>query len=151
MGTDYGDGDGQEMGATERAAQDAFAQFVRHAVDAAHDEHDWSITQVAARSGVGRSTIFRWLSGDWQHHPELPKVRAFCAALDLPLGAALRALTPLTYKTPPSPEVPAATAMEVLLMAVRDRFIDPHTTSAEKEHILATLHQLARRTTSRAG
>ncbi|MBM0274032.1 helix-turn-helix domain-containing protein [Micromonospora tarensis] len=134
-----------------RAAQDAFAQFVRHAVDAAQDEHDWSITQVAARSGVGRSTIFRWLSGDWQHHPELPKVRAFCAALDLPLGAALRALTPLTHKTPPSPEVPAATAMEVLLIAVRDRFIDPRTTSAEKEHILSALHRLAHRTTSRAG
>ncbi|WFE48837.1 helix-turn-helix transcriptional regulator [Micromonospora sp. WMMD1155] len=150
MGTNDGNGDRQGMGDTERAVQDAFAHFVRHAVDAARDEHDWSITQVAERSGVGRSTIFRWLSGDWLDHPKLPKVRAFCAALGLPLGAALRALTPLTSKTPP-PEVPAAAAMEVLLIAVRDRFNDPHTTSAEKEHILTILRRLGRRTTSRAG
>lgn len=97
---DCGGGDGRDMGDTRRAAQDAFARFVRGAVDAASDERGWSITEVAARSGVGRSTVFRWLSGDWQHHPELPKVRAFCAALDLPLGAALRALTPLSYDTP---------------------------------------------------
>ncbi|MCG5466704.1 helix-turn-helix transcriptional regulator [Micromonospora sp. MED01] len=151
MGANDGEGDGRDMGDAEQAAQDRFAQFVRRAVDAAHDDHDWSIKQVAARCGIGRSTIFRWLSGDWQHHPELPKVRAFCAALDLPLGAALRALTPLPQKTPP-PEVPVADpAMEALLVAVRDRFTDPRTTLAEKEQLLAALHRLAYRRLWRIG
>ena len=145
-GVDCGGGDGRDMGDTRRAAQDAFARFVRGAVDAASDERGWSITEVAARSGVGRSTVFRWLSGDWQHHPELPKVRAFCAALDLPLGAALRALTPLSYDTP-APEVPAA---EALFVAVRDRLVDPRTTAAEREHILAALRRLGHRRSSRA-
>ncbi|WP_433309317.1 helix-turn-helix domain-containing protein [Micromonospora sp. CA-269861] len=139
------------MGDTQRAAQVAFAQFVRNAVDAAHDEHGWSIKQVAARSGVGRSTVFRWLSGDWEHHPELPKVRAFCAALDLPLGAALRALTPLAYNTSP-PDAPVADpVVEALFMAVRDRLVDPRTTAAEREHIRASLCHLARPRSSRAG
>lgn len=138
------------MGDTRRAAQDAFARFVRDAVDAASDERGWSITEVAARSGVGRSTVFRWLSGDWQHHPELPKVRAFCAALDLPLGAALRALTPLAYDTP-AREVPAAdSASEALLVAVRDRLVDPRTTADEREHILTALRRLGRQRSSRA-
>ncbi|MCG5467541.1 helix-turn-helix domain-containing protein [Micromonospora sp. LAH09] len=138
------------MGDTRRAAQDAFARFVRDAVDAASDERGWSITEVAARSGVGRSTVFRWLSGDWQHHPELPKVRAFCATLDLPLGAALRALTPLAYDSS-APAVPAADpAAEVLLMAVRDRLVDPRTTAAEREHILTVLRRLGRHRSSRA-
>lgn len=138
------------MGDTRRAAQDAFARFVRDAVDAASDERGWSITELAARSGVGRSTVFRWLSGDWQHHPELPKVRAFCAALDLPLGAALRALTPLAYDTP-AREVPAADpASEALLVAVRDRLVDPRTTADEREHILTALRRLGRHRSSRA-
>ncbi|WP_430502986.1 helix-turn-helix domain-containing protein [Micromonospora trifolii] len=136
---------------TQRAAQGAFAQFVRHAVDAAHEEQGWSIRQVAARSGVGRSTVFRWLSGDWEHHPELPKVRAFCAALDLPLGAALRALTPLAHTTSP-PDAPVTDpATEALLVAVRDRLVDPRTTAAEREHIRAALCRLARPRSSRAG
>ncbi|GGO21260.1 helix-turn-helix domain-containing protein [Micromonospora parathelypteridis] len=151
MSTDRGGSDGQDRGDVEGAAQEAFAQFVRHAVDVAQDEHGWSITQVAAQSGLGRSTIFRWLSGDWQHHPELPKVRAFCTALNLPLGAALRALTPLTHYAP-SPEVPVAEpAIEELLGAVHDRLMDPRTTAVEREHIRAALYRLARRTSSRAG
>ncbi|MEV4656762.1 helix-turn-helix transcriptional regulator [Micromonospora sp. NPDC049301] len=131
------------MGETPATAQAAFARFVRHAVEATRDERGWSVAEVAAHSGVSRSTIFRWLSGDWQHHPELPKVRAFCAVLDLPLGAALRALTPpptdLTQTTPPG----ADPAVEAHIAAIRDRLADPRTPAADKQHIRAALQTLA--------
>ncbi len=70
----------------------AFARFVRQAIDEAREEHGWTVTDLASHTGVGRSTVFRWLAGDWQDYPELAKVRGFCAALDLPVAAAFRAL-----------------------------------------------------------
>ncbi|MET8355233.1 XRE family transcriptional regulator [Micromonospora sp. NPDC005206] len=47
---------------------------------------------VTRHTGVSRSTLFRWLAGDWQQYPELAKVCGLCAALDLPIGAAMRPL-----------------------------------------------------------
>ena len=70
----------------------AFARFVRRAIDDARDERGWTVTDLASHTGVGRSTVFRWLAGDWQDYPELAKVRGFCAALDVPVAAAFRAL-----------------------------------------------------------
>lgn len=70
----------------------AFAQFVRQAVDDAREQHGWTVSDVAAHTGVGRSTVFRWLAGDWQDDPELAKVRGFCAALGLSVAEALPSL-----------------------------------------------------------
>ncbi|PWR11189.1 transcriptional regulator [Micromonospora acroterricola] len=132
------------MGETPATAQAAFARFVRQAVETARDERGWSVAEVATRTGVSRSTVFRWLSGEWQHHPELPKVRAFCAVLDLPLGAALRALTPPhTDVAPPTP-LSADPDVEAHIAAIRDRLADPRTSGADKQHIRATLRLLAR-------
>lgn len=49
---DHGEGDRQGMGETPGTAQEALARFLRHAVEAARDEHGWSVTEVAARSSV---------------------------------------------------------------------------------------------------
>jgi transcriptional regulator with XRE-family HTH domain len=80
------------MGSAEVSPQMAFARFVRRAIDDAREERGWTVTDLASHTGVGRSTVFRWLAGDWQDYPELAKVRGFCAALDLPVAAAFRAL-----------------------------------------------------------
>jgi transcriptional regulator with XRE-family HTH domain len=80
------------MGAAPDTPQAAFARFVRRAIDDARDQRGWTVTDLATHTGVGRSTVFRWLAGDWQDYPELAKVRGFCAALDVPVTAAFRAL-----------------------------------------------------------
>ena len=72
--------------------QVAFARFVRRAVDMAKTQRGWTVTRLAAETGVGRSTLFRWLSGDCQEFPELANVRGFCQALDIPVAAAFTAL-----------------------------------------------------------
>ena len=71
---------------------EAFAQFVRRAVDDAKNRRGWTVTRLATETGVGRSTLFRWLAGDCQDFPELANVRSFCAALDIPVGVAFAAL-----------------------------------------------------------
>src|SRR5689334_9444034 len=80
------------MAVSKSAARVSFARFVRHAVDGAKDKRGWSVTRLAAETGVGRSTLFRWLAGDWQDFPEMATVRGFCKALDIPVSAAFTAL-----------------------------------------------------------
>jgi transcriptional regulator with XRE-family HTH domain len=70
----------------------AFARFVRRAVDDAKNRRGWTVTRLATETGVGRSTLFRWLAGDCQEFPELANVRSFCDALDIPVAAAFAAL-----------------------------------------------------------
>ncbi|MBU8857663.1 MULTISPECIES: helix-turn-helix transcriptional regulator [unclassified Micromonospora] len=129
------------MSATTLTGQAAFARFVRDAVDDAADQHGWSVAEVAERSGVSRSTVFRWLSGDWRHHPELPKVRAFCEALHLPLGAALRVLTQPTQIAAGAPV--ADPVAEAHIAAIRARLADPRTSSVDRQRIRAGLRRLA--------
>ena len=59
--------------------QVAFSRFVRRAVDDAKERYGWTVTRLAAETGVGRSTLFRWLSGEGQDFPELAKVRPHSA------------------------------------------------------------------------
>jgi transcriptional regulator with XRE-family HTH domain len=72
--------------------QEAFARFIRRAVDDAKNRRGWTVTRLATETGVGRSTLFRWLAGDCQEFPEIANVRSFCAALDIPVTAAFTAL-----------------------------------------------------------
>jgi transcriptional regulator with XRE-family HTH domain len=72
--------------------QEAFARFVRRAVDDAKNRRGWTVTRLATETGVGRSTLFRWLAGDCHEFPEIANVRSFCAALDIPVTAAFTAL-----------------------------------------------------------
>jgi transcriptional regulator with XRE-family HTH domain len=141
------------MGAAEGSPQAAFARFVRRAIDDARNERGWTVTDVAAHTGVGRSTVFRWLAGDWQDFPELAKVRGFCAALEVPVAAAFRALGLPDAESPgrrtgePAGEPPLDADVRVILI----RLADPAVPAAEKKLIRDLLHYLASRPVRRAG
>ena len=129
----------------------AFARFVRRAIDAAREERGWTVTDLATHTGVGRSTVFRWLAGDWQDYPELAKGRGFCAALDLPVAAAFRALA-----LPDAGRVPRRRGaedgpVEADVRVILDRLADPNVPAEEKHHIRDLLRYLARRPVRRAG
>ncbi|GAB3157762.1 hypothetical protein GCM10027290_59510 [Micromonospora sonneratiae] len=131
------------MEADAESPQAAFSQFVRRAVTEARDQRGWTVTDLAAHTGVGRSTVFRWLAGDWHDYPELAKVRRFCEALDVPVTAAFWALGI------PGPELdhPHRTSdrvtVEADLRAILARLADPAVPAEEKKLIRDTLHQLA--------
>ncbi|WP_229400441.1 helix-turn-helix domain-containing protein [Micromonospora okii] len=138
------------MASPEVSPQMAFARFVRRAIDDAREERGWTVTDLAAHTGVGRSTVFRWLAGDWQDYPELAKVRGFCAALDLPVAAAFRALGLPDAGTVPrrrGEEAPVEADVRVILQ----RLADPAVPAEEKHHIRDLLRYLARRPVRRAG
>lgn len=141
------------MAATQGSSQAAFARFVRHAVDHAKDERGWTVTELAAHTGVGRSTLFRWLAGDWHTYPEMAKVRAFCVALDVPVNAAFRALgVPDNHQGAGDGqrggcEPPIDADLQVII----NRLADPAVPAAEKQLIRDLLRYLARRPMRRAG
>ncbi len=120
------------------AARVSFARFVRRAVDEAKNTRGWSVTRLAAETGVGRSTLFRWLAGDWHDFPEVATVRGFCQALDIPVGAAFGALG-LRDDTPVTEDPVVAEDLRIIV----DRLADPTTPAGEKRAIRDTLHRLA--------
>lgn len=136
------------MGAAQESPQEAFARFVRRAIDDARDERGWTVTDLAAHTGVGRSTVFRWLAGDWQDYPELAKVRGFCAALDVPVAAAFRALG-----LPDGGQARgrAGARVDEDIRLILARLADPHVATEEKKVIRDGLRDLARRPIRRAG
>ncbi|MFC7545081.1 multiprotein-bridging factor 1 family protein [Plantactinospora sp. GCM10030261] len=161
------------MGAGSDTPQEAFARFVRRAIDEARQRRGWTTAELAGHTGLGRSTLFRWMAGDWQDYPELAKVRSFCAALDLPVGAAFRALglpgsataarsaagrsaarevaASRSRSTGSTSRDRAATRVDDDIRAILDRLADPRVSSAEKKDIRDTLHHLARRPLRWAG
>jgi transcriptional regulator with XRE-family HTH domain len=136
-GTDH---DGRLVGGV--VDQVAFGRFVRRAVDEAKNRRGWSVSRLAAETGVGRSTLFRWLSGDCQQYPELETLRGFCAALEIPVGAAFVALG--LRGGPPADETEAATRADIDRIMLR--LADPAVSQAEKVLIRDMLSYLARPT-----
>ncbi|NLU77139.1 helix-turn-helix transcriptional regulator [Micromonospora sp. HNM0581] len=132
------------MGSVEVSPQMAFARFVRRTIDDARDERGWTVTELAAHTGVGRSTVFRWLAGDWHDYPELAKVRSFCAALDLPVAAAFRALG-LPDAGAGSERRGGDGTVEADVRVILQRLADPSVPAEEKHHIRDLLRYLARR------
>ena len=128
----------------------AFARFVRQAIDDARAERGWTVTDLASHTGVGRSTVFRWLAGDWQDYPELAKVRGFCAALDLPVAAAFGALGLPEARGVPRHHVDDR-PVEADVRVILQRLADPKVPAEEKHHIRDLLRYLARRPIHRAG
>ncbi|MFC0031017.1 helix-turn-helix domain-containing protein [Micromonospora chaiyaphumensis] len=139
------------MGSAEVSPQMAFARFVRRAIDDAREERGWTVTDLATHTGVGRSTVFRWLAGDWQDYPELAKVRGFCAALDLPVAAAFRALGLPDAGAVPRRRGAEEGAVEADVRVILERLADPNVPAEEKHHIRDLLRYLARRPVRRAG
>ncbi|WP_416902312.1 helix-turn-helix domain-containing protein [Micromonospora echinospora] len=138
------------MGSAEVSPQMAFARFVRRAIDDARQERGWTVTDLATHTGVGRSTIFRWLAGDWQDYPELAKVRGFCAALDVPVTAAFRALG-LPDGAPAARRRVGDAPVEADVRVILDRLADPAVPTEEKQQIRDLLRYLAHRPARRAG
>jgi transcriptional regulator with XRE-family HTH domain len=113
----------------------AFSRFVRRAVDDAKNRRGWTVTRLAAETGVGRSTLFRWLAGDCHEFPEIANVHSFCAALDIPVGAAFAALG---VRGNDGEAEAWSDAQRVLL-----RLSDPSVPAAEKRIIRDMLRYLA--------
>jgi transcriptional regulator with XRE-family HTH domain len=154
------------MGAAPDSPQAAFARFVRRAIDDAKDERGWSVTDLAAHTGVGRSTVFRWLAGDWHDYPELAKVRGFCAALDVPVTAAFRALgLPDGEPVRDGHRQPSTGAglrtgraakradaqIDADVRVILSRLADPAVSADEKQLIRDLLRYLAQRPVRKAG
>jgi transcriptional regulator with XRE-family HTH domain len=137
--------------------QVAFALFVRRAVDTAKTQRGWTVTRLAAETGVGRSTLFRWLSGDCQEFPELAKVRGFCQALDIPVAAAFTALGvretdgPRASDRPERSAVPEAEAeARADMQRILRRLTDSAVPRAQKVVIRDMLRYLAGRVPAEA-
>jgi transcriptional regulator with XRE-family HTH domain len=126
--------------------QVAFARFVRRAVDDVKTRRGWTVSRLAAETGVGRSTLFRWLSGDCQDFPELEKVRSFCAALDIPVSAAFTALG--VRHADPDPDTESAARADV--QRIMHRLADPSVSTEEKTVIRDMLSYLANGSAARA-
>ncbi|MFD0822299.1 helix-turn-helix domain-containing protein, partial [Micromonospora zhanjiangensis] len=131
------------MGAAQESPQQAFARFVRRAIDDARDERGWTVSDLAAHTGVGRSTVFRWLAGDWQDYPELAKVRGFCAGLDVPVAAAFRALG-VPDGAPVAGRQRGPDTADADIRAIQRRLADPRVSADEKKTIRDLLRYLAR-------
>ena len=119
--------------------QEAFARFVRRAVDDAKNRRGWTVRRLAEETGVGRSTLFRWLSGDNQHSPELASVHSFCTALEIPVAAAFTALGVRSTPTAGDDDVFAD------IDRILTRLADPAVSEAEKVVTRDMLRYLARR------
>jgi transcriptional regulator with XRE-family HTH domain len=131
--------------------QVAFARFVRAAVDTAKTPRGWTVTRLAAETGVGRSTLFRWLSGDCQEFPELAKVRGFCWALDIPVTAAFTALGVREGAGVDAPPADAEVEARADMQRILRRLIDPAVPRAQKAVIRDMLRYLAGGVTAEAG
>lgn len=136
------------MGAVQDSPQAAFARFVRSAIDEARQGRGWTVRDLAVHTGVGRSTVFRWLAGNWQDYPELAKVRGFCSALGVPVSAAFRALgLPGTGARPQRGDDAAEADVRIILA----RLTDPSVAAEEKKLIRGMLRYLASRPVRRTG
>jgi transcriptional regulator with XRE-family HTH domain len=131
--------------------QVAFARFVRAAVDTAKTQRGWTVTRLAAETGVGRSTLFRWLSGDCQEFPELAKVRGFCWALDIPVTAAFTALGVREGAGVDAPPADAEVEARADMQRILRRLVDPTVPRAQKAVIRDMLRYLAGGVTAEAG
>jgi transcriptional regulator with XRE-family HTH domain len=119
--------------------QVAFARFVRRAVDDAKLRRGWTVTRLATETGVGRSTLFRWLAGDCHDFPELSNVRSFCEALEIPVAAAFAALG--VRSDDPRSQVESGVRADIQRILIR--LGDPRVSAAEKTIIRSTLRYLA--------
>jgi transcriptional regulator with XRE-family HTH domain len=126
--------------------QVTFARFIRRAVDDAKVRRGWTVTRLAAETGVGRSTLFRWLAGDCHDFPELSNVRGFCEALDIPVATAFAALGVRDEELDVRAEAGAQADMKRIL----NRLANPRVTAEEKTVIRSTLRYLAEGTTAQA-
>lgn len=68
-----------------------FAEFARRAYDAAKSR-GMTVEQIEQATSVGKSTIHRWMAGQWSRDPRASEVRSFCLGLGVSLEEAQRML-----------------------------------------------------------
>ncbi|WP_281891774.1 transcriptional regulator [Phytohabitans aurantiacus] len=125
-----------------KARQVAFSRFVRRALDDALMHRGWNQVTVLEKTGTKKSTLHRWLRGDWTEDPKAGQVLDFCDGLDIPPAAAFLILWPGKRDRSPMPGPPP---MDPDVELVLRRLVDPKVTEQEKYHIRETLRALARR------
>ncbi|MGC4745381.1 helix-turn-helix domain-containing protein [Micromonospora sp. DT201] len=118
----------------------AFARFIKRALDEAVRERAMSIEDVEQRTGIGRSTIYRWRRAEIAN-PQRTQVQQFCDGLGIPRTVASQILG--WDGAPPSPAPDPSTDPD--LRAVARILMDPSVSAEEKTVIRATLQHLARR------
>lgn len=118
----------------------AFARFIKRALDEAVRERAMSIEDVEQRTGIGRSTIYRWRRAEIAN-PQRTQVQQFCDGLGIPRAVASQILG--WDGAPPSPAPDPSTDPD--LRAVARILMDPSVSAEEKTVIRATLQHLARR------
>lgn len=131
------------MPAVADARHANFAAFVARAVRAAKDTHGWTQEEVANRAGFSRSTLQRWLAGEWKEDPKGGEIQAFCDALDIPTQIPLMILWPGKSRRAEVPEPIPLADPDFELVARRLR--DPNVSDQEKFHIRETIRSLASR------
>lgn len=124
------------------ARRDRFARWVRRALDDAKATRGWDRTRVIKESGVGRTTLYRWLKGDWTEDPEPAKIRDFADALDIPPSIPFMILWPGKRDRAPQPGPPP---MDPDIELVLRKLVDPTVSEAEKYHLRETIRSLASR------
>jgi hypothetical protein len=123
-------------------ARARFAQFVARALDNAR-AGGMTDREIQRQSGVATSTFHRWRHAQGRGLPELPKVRAFCAATGASVEEAMRVLG-MTDEAPiATPKPPLPREVRVILR----KLADPTTPETEREFIRMTLQMLAERRT----
>ena len=116
-----------------------FAEFVRRAYDAAR-QRGMTLTQVEQATGIGKSTIYRWMSGDWSRDPRASEVKTFCAGLGVSLDEAQRMLG---WTEAPGRAEPAPIMDDPDVRAIMRALNDPKTHPAVKLTIRRALRALA--------
>jgi hypothetical protein len=130
------------------AAPDArraqFALFVKRAVEHARTQRGWTVGQILEQAGAGlsRSTLYRWIRGDWKADPLPAQVVAFCDALDIPTAAAFTILWPgKSNRVQPTEPLQLNPDIETLARRIND----PNISEQEKYMIREVLRSLAAR------
>lgn len=142
------------MNASERAPDErsrdvrraAFTSEFNRLLDTLRLERGWSTNRVAleTRGAAGKSTIYRWKTGDWgTGSPDADTVAAVYNALGFDPAPALVALGVLRQVQPRTPEPESDPELDRHVAALRRQLRDPHVSDARKTIIRATLRELA--------
>jgi len=131
--------------ASDEQRRRAFARFVDGAIKTAQ-ESGLTIPDIEERTGVSKTKIYRWRTGDWRRDPQASEVKAFCKGLGIAPEAAYKLLDWQGDPTADTREPQLPPDFREVLRRLRD----PHVSSAEKAEIRSMIRYLARRRESEA-
>lgn len=125
-------------------ARARFGVWVQRTLEAARDR-GLTDRQIAKVTTVGTSTFHRWRTGDWKELPEVKRIEAFAAGLQVDVDPAWRALGIGGASMPSTtPEPPLPPEVRTIMRALAD----PNVPAAQKAVIREMLSMLAERAES---